>query len=102
MLVLESFDGIGRRTSFGVDNARACAREAVERVLDHWESFGEFLLSSRFKPLTNRLNTLALMERASLATPVDPCIASGRGLFQANAAVIKSSRLIHWRRATFG
>jgi serine/threonine-protein kinase HipA len=59
----QSFDGIGRRTAFGENNARACAREAVERILDHWESLGELLSPSGFKMLTNRLNTLALIER---------------------------------------
>jgi serine/threonine-protein kinase HipA len=66
---VESFDGIGRRTAFGVDNARACAREAVERILENWDSLGEILPSSSFKNLANRLNTLALIERVSLLVP---------------------------------
>jgi serine/threonine-protein kinase HipA len=68
---VKSFDGIGRRTDFGVDNARVRAREAVERILENWDSLGEILPSSSFKKLTDRLNTLALIERASLAAPVN-------------------------------
>lgn len=63
---IESFDGIGRRTSLGVENARACAREAVERVLENWDSLGEILSSSNFESLISRLNTLKLVREGSL------------------------------------
>jgi serine/threonine-protein kinase HipA len=58
---IESFDEIGRRTSFGVGNARAAAKEGVERVLGNWNSLGDILPSSSFESLTRRLNTLDLV-----------------------------------------
>ena len=63
---VKSFAVIGSRTAFGVDNARVCAQQAVERILENWESLGLILPSSSFKNLTNRLNSLALIKRASL------------------------------------
>ena len=62
---IESFDGIGRRTSFGVDNARAAAREGVERVLDNWKSLDGILLSSSFDSLTRRLNDLGVVKKTA-------------------------------------
>jgi serine/threonine-protein kinase HipA len=59
---VESFDGIGIRTSLGTENARACARGAVERVLENWHSLSEILSLSRFEALTERLNTLSLVK----------------------------------------
>ena len=58
---IESFDVIGRRSSFGVGNARAAAKEGVERVLENWDSLGDILPSSSFESLTRRLNTLELV-----------------------------------------
>ena len=66
---IESFDRIGSRTSFGVDNARACAKQAVERVLENWHSLGEGLSSSIFQSLTNRLGTLQIVKRSRALGP---------------------------------
>lgn len=62
---IESFDKIGERTTFGVQRARASAKQAVERILDNWTSLGEILPSSRFEYLNKRLNTLGLVRRSS-------------------------------------
>jgi serine/threonine-protein kinase HipA len=62
----KSFDEIGRRTSFGVESARACAHEAVERILENWASLGDALPTIRFDDLTSRLNRLALVRRVLL------------------------------------
>jgi hypothetical protein len=59
---IKSFDGIGQRTDFGVDDARTCAGEAVERILENWNSLSGILPSSSFEKLTDRLETLALVK----------------------------------------
>ena len=64
---IESFDGIGRRTSFGVNEARRRAKEAVERILENWSSLRDVLPSSSFESLTLRLNTINLV-RENLVT----------------------------------
>jgi serine/threonine-protein kinase HipA len=61
---IESFDRIGDRTGLGVSDARASAREAVERVLASWYSLGDILSSSNFERLTKRLDSLALVKGA--------------------------------------
>jgi serine/threonine-protein kinase HipA len=57
---IKSFDEIGRRTAYGVESARARAKESVERILDNWDSLDEILPNSSFRNLTDRLNRLAL------------------------------------------
>lgn len=56
-----SFDGIGRRTSFGVSEARRRAKGSVERILENWGSLRDILPSSSFESLSQRLKTLDLV-----------------------------------------
>ncbi|WP_074341011.1 type II toxin-antitoxin system HipA family toxin [Mycobacteroides abscessus] len=56
----QSFDGMGRRTDFGVSEARRQVRSAVERVLENWGALEELLPAHQFNRLTVRLKTLPL------------------------------------------
>jgi serine/threonine-protein kinase HipA len=64
-VTVRSFDEIGRRTSFGVGNARSQAGQAVDAILTNWNSLREILPSASFEQLTNRLNTLSLVSKKS-------------------------------------
>lgn len=62
---ITSFDEIGRRTGFGVSEARRQAASATARVLDHWDVLRQHLPSRMFDRLTNRLKTLPLARAAA-------------------------------------
>lgn len=57
---LKSFDSIGLRTSLGVPEARAFAKDAVERVMTHWDTLRDAIPSQQFDRLSDRLTTLRL------------------------------------------
>jgi serine/threonine-protein kinase HipA len=56
----ESFDALGRRSGFGVTEARRRAREAVERVLANWSTLKPYLTKDHYERLTGRLQSLGL------------------------------------------
>jgi serine/threonine-protein kinase HipA len=66
---VESFDGIGMRTSFGVSEARVSARKAVERILENWNSLRDILPLSSFESLTLRLKNLDLVRENLVSGP---------------------------------
>ncbi len=55
-----SFDDLGRRSGFGVAEARSRARAAVERILDNWKILSATLYPAHYKHLTERLRSLPL------------------------------------------
>lgn len=57
-----SFDKMGVRTGIGVSKAREYAKESVERVMVNWDSLAEGLSASNFKSLTDRLQTLNIID----------------------------------------
>jgi serine/threonine-protein kinase HipA len=59
-----SFDKIGAVTGFGVDKARAYAKDATERTLVHWNILTDYLSLANFQRLTDRLTALELTKRA--------------------------------------
>lgn len=58
---VSSFDELGRRTGFGVHQARAHARQASERILENWGSLNEFLTRPDFARLSDRLHGLRIV-----------------------------------------
>ncbi|GHE97273.1 toxin HipA [Amycolatopsis deserti] len=61
---VRSFDQLGRRTGFGVAEAREQARSAVERVRSNWSGLSEYLTHENYRRLTVRLNELPLAQLA--------------------------------------
>lgn len=57
---VRSFDQLGRRTGFGVAEAREQARSAVERVRSNWRGLSEYLTRENYRRLTARLKELPL------------------------------------------
>ncbi|MTD58774.1 type II toxin-antitoxin system HipA family toxin [Amycolatopsis pithecellobii] len=57
---LRSFDKIGKRTGFGVAQAREQARSAVERIRSNWNDLAAYLTLRNFVRLTDRLDGLPL------------------------------------------
>ncbi len=58
----ESFDALGRRSGFGVAEARLRAREAVDRILTNWSTLESYLTGDHFRYLTDRQKNLGLVE----------------------------------------
>ena len=59
---LSSFDELGRRTGFGVSEARSQARSAVARVRANWRILAETLPKDQFVSLTQRLSDLPIAQ----------------------------------------
>jgi serine/threonine-protein kinase HipA len=60
-VVPKSFDRLGERTGFGVSQARQRAREAVERITDHWQVLVDHLDADAFRQLTDRRDGLPIL-----------------------------------------
>lgn len=60
-VVPESFDRMAVRTGFGVDAARQRARDAVERIAEHWDTLSDHLSADGFHQLSARRDSLALV-----------------------------------------
>lgn len=60
-VTVESFDILGRKSHFGVAEARQRAREAVDRTLTNWSALEPYLTWDNFRYLTNRRRSLALV-----------------------------------------
>lgn len=60
-VVPESFDRLGARTGFGVDEARHRAREAAERINTHWHVLFDYLDADSYRRLSARRDKIALL-----------------------------------------
>ncbi|MGI9001378.1 MAG: type II toxin-antitoxin system HipA family toxin [Pseudonocardia sp.] len=65
-VAINSFDEIGRRTEYGVSEARRQARAAVQRILDSWPILQSYLTAENYSRLTARLKELPLVGPSSL------------------------------------
>lgn len=59
-VVPESFDRLGARTGFGVNEARQRAREAAERITAHWHLLSDHLDADAYRRLSTRRDKLGL------------------------------------------
>lgn len=60
-VVPESFDRLGARTGFGASRARQRARDAAERIAEHWDVLADYLGAEAFRALSARRDAPPLL-----------------------------------------